>query len=247
MNPMQYDEYSISIDLGTSSCKLCALDLRGNIVGSSSAVYRTHSLQSGWAEQDPETWLVAIIEAFTQLGQQVDLRRATCITLTSAAHIGVLLDATGHPVRNSLLWSDQRSRLESESLQREYGPYIFSRTCNEVSTSWTLPHLVWVREHEPRTWQQVHRLGLSKDYILYWLTGEWRTDPATALSAMLYDTTTACWSDQLCKVAGVDIMSLPEIFPASAAVGQLVQPAAGLLGLTGGVPVIGRWYSYHKG
>ena len=48
-------------------------------------------------------------------------------------------------------------------------------------TGFTLPKLLWVREHEPDAWKQVRALLLPKDYVRFRLTGDRATDVADAL------------------------------------------------------------------
>jgi len=84
---MSFDQsykYSISIDLGTSSCKVCAVDVYGRIAGSASEGYPTYSPHSGWAEQDPETWMKSVSAAVAKLRTSVHIEATSSITLTSA-------------------------------------------------------------------------------------------------------------------------------------------------------------------
>jgi len=237
MNEVINGRYSISIDLGTGSCKVCALDERGMIAASAGKVYTTHSPHQGWAEQDPGDWLKAVSGAVSELGAKIELGEVALITLTGAAHIAVLLDGSDRPVRRALLWSDQRSRSEAERLRSECGNFILSHSLNNVTTSWTLPHLVWVREQESEVWKAMRRICLSKDFILLALTGERKTDPATAMSAMLYDAANGCWSERLCALAGIDLSILPEVVPADHIAGTVTALAAKEFGLPEGIPV----------
>jgi xylulokinase len=142
-------------------------------------------------------------------------------------------------VRRALLWNDQRSSGEVADLERDYGAEILRRTYQAVSTSWTLPHLLWVRRHEPEIWARTRGVLLSKDYLAAWLTGEAATDPAAALSSQLYDATTGSWCPTLCAMVGLTTEALPPVLPATTPVGHgLTAEAAEVLGLTRGTPVI---------
>ena len=67
----------------------------------------------------------------------------------------MLLDAGGNPLRNAILWYDQRSLNEVEELQSQRGEEIFRLSHNSVSPTWTLPQLLWVRRQEPEAWSKV--------------------------------------------------------------------------------------------
>ena len=46
-------EYVIGIDLGTGSCKTVILGKSGDILGLSTANYKSENISSKWKEQDP--------------------------------------------------------------------------------------------------------------------------------------------------------------------------------------------------
>lgn len=230
---------ALGIDLGTSSVKVCLLDERGRIVASTSSQYPTYAPFQQWMEQEPADWLRSTTSAITEIVARFP-RQASCIEsicLTSAAHIGVLLDRENRPVRKALLWSDQRSIEQVRELLANED-MIYAISANKPSTSWTLPHFLWVKEHEPEVWKQVSRICLSKDYLLHWLAGEWATDPATAVSAMLYDRNNQTWSTRLLEYLDLDAMQLPPIFGACEQVGSLRSERASQLGLRAGIPIV---------
>ena len=159
--------YVLGIDLGTSSCKVCAVDASGRHLGARSAGYPTLTPRAGWAEQDPKHWVPAVTEATRRLLSEgpAPSDQVGGICLSSAAHIPVLLDTRGNPLRNAILWYDQRSLNEVEELKAERGEEIFRLSHNSVSPTWTLPQLLWVRRQEPEVWSSVRRVALSKDYL----------------------------------------------------------------------------------
>ena len=160
------------------------------------------------------------------------------ISLSSAAHIAVLLDADGRPLRNAILWYDQRSHHEVDELRSSQGDEIFRLSNNSISPTWTLPQLLWVRRQERDLWPKIHRVLLSKDYLSNWLTGQLTTDPATALSSMLFDAQAGDWSERLLEPLGLAPEVLPRVLPSTSPVGSLTATAAQQLGLPAGVPVI---------
>lgn len=232
--------YVLGMDLGTSSCKVCAVDAGGRHLGARSAGYPTLTPRAGWAEQDPLHWVPAAIEATRRLLSEgpVPPDRVGGVCLSSAAHIPVLLDAGGNSLRNAILWYDQRSLDEVEELKSQRGEEIFRLSHNSVSPTWTLPQLLWVRRREPEVWSKVRRVALSKDFLSQWLTGRWTTDPATALSSMLFDARGGNWSEPLLEPLGLRAEVLPRVHPSTARVGSLAAAAAEALGVPSGVPVV---------
>ena len=230
----------LGIDLGTSGCKVCALDSSASLIASASAQVRTRSPRPGWTEQDPVEWLDALAAATRRLMSEAGFPpdQVCALALSTAAHIAVLLDARDRPVRRAILWNDLRSHEEARSLAQSHGDDIFRLTCHVPSTTWTLPHLLWVRKHRPKAWRDTTRVMLSKDFLLYRLTGVVATDPATALASLLFDARERCWSPFLCDLVGLDPADLPAVLPPTAVVGALLPEAASALGLPPGIPVV---------
>lgn len=234
------DEFILGMDLGTSSCKVCAVDLAGRKIAEQSAEYPTFVPLAGWAEQDPQDWMIALSRACRSLLE----RNRDCsgrvkgISLSAAAHIAVLLDDENRPLRKAILWLDQRANAQADRLARDAGPRILELTNNWISATWTLPHLLWIQEREPEVWRRVRHVLLSKDYAGYWLTGNRFTDPSSAVSSLLYDVSRQEWSSTLCAMANLDRDRLPDVLPAHGKIGTLLPAAARELGLEKGIPVI---------
>ena len=230
----------IGLDLGTSSCKACLTDGDGKPLATVNVAYPTHTPKPGWSEQHPADWIDALCHAMDQLYQTCSnqLHRIKAIGLTSAAHIGVLLDETDHVIRPAILWNDQRSAVEADILRLSHGAQILARTCQDVSSSWTLSHLAWVKKHEPQHWKNVQQVLLSKDYLAYLLTGRKVTDPATAVSTQLYDVTFNCWSESLCDLLELECPCLPHVESAFAIIGTITRQWAERLHLPHDVVVV---------
>ena len=58
--------YLLGIDLGTSSVKAVAFTVEGGIKGIGVAEYPILTPRLGWAEQDPEQWWRATVDAVRQ-------------------------------------------------------------------------------------------------------------------------------------------------------------------------------------
>lgn len=233
MTNLSCTEYVLGLDLGTSSCKVSAVSMNGQILGSLYQEYRTATPEPGWSEQQPSDWINALAQTCKKLLTHCNLNGhlARGLSVTCAAHILVLLDKSGEVIRPAILWNDQRSTEQAARLSALYGQNIFSIAGNWPSTTWSLPHLLWIKENDPDSWNKIHRILPSKDYVGYRLTGKLITDPATAVSTMLYDISRDCWSRELCDFAHVQVSQLPDIHPIGTEVGTLNLEGARLLGL----------------
>jgi len=227
------------MDVGTSSAKVCAVDSDGRALGLESEGYPTIVPHPAWAEQDPDLWLPALAKACRRLLKRLSIRtdRVKALAITSAAHIGVLLDGSGRPLRPAILWSDQRSQSEARSLADAAGEEIFAIGNNWPTATWTLSHLAWIQRHDPGAWKSTRHVLLSKDYVAFQMTGRMASDPAAAVSALLFDVASGDWSDRLCALAGLSPSTLPEILPIAGEIGTLLPEVAATLGLSPGTRV----------
>lgn len=103
------ERYVLGLDIGTSRCKVCAVDAAGRLARLASSAYPTHSPLPGWAEQDPAHWLDALAAATHRVLFEGSIPAASVagLALSGAAQVGVLVDGDGRPVRPAILWSDQ--------------------------------------------------------------------------------------------------------------------------------------------
>jgi xylulokinase len=227
------------MDVGTSSAKVCALDANGRVLGLECEGYPTHTPQPAWAEQDPCVWLPALGRACGRLIARLGARpeQVQALAITSAAHIGVLLDDADQPIRPAILWHDQRSQADARSLAEEAGAEIFATGNNWPTATWTLSHLAWIRRHDPEAWNRTRHILLSKDYVAFQMTGRMASDPAAAVSALLLDAGTGAWSDRLCALVGISRSMLPELLPIAGEIGPLLSAPAAVLGLAAGTRV----------
>ena len=227
-------KFVLGLDLGSSSCKVCALDTSGRVFGSEAESYETFFPHPSWAEQDPTVWLAALGTASKRLLARLGLagENALGLSVTCAAHIAVLLDAERKVLRNAILWSDQRSTHEAQAIAASMGPEVLRISNNWPTPTWTLAHFAWLQKHEPHVLSRARHVLLSKDYIAFLLTGRFATDPSAAVSAMLMDVRTGDWSRQLCDLVGIDESVLPEILPTAAEIGTVTRWGAEALGIS---------------
>ncbi|MCL4746707.1 MAG: xylulokinase [Burkholderiaceae bacterium] len=233
-------EVMLGIDLGAGSLKALLITPRGDVLGSASEPVATYTPHPGWSEQDPADWWHALCKsvAGALARSKVDPRRIAAVSLTAGAHIQVLEDAQGKVLRPAIMWNDQRSRLEVERLRREADDRILQLGFNRCSTTWTLPQLDWVRNHQPEIARNTRRVYLAKDWLRSRLTGSWETDPIDAQGTLMFDSRRHEWSDELCRLIGWNPDTLAPVVASTAVVGEVNDAAARATGLAAGTPVV---------
>lgn len=232
-------EYTLGIDLGSSGIKLTFLDRTGRCTGPFSAEICSVFPKPGWIEQDPRTWYEVFCALFAQACQSSGIRpeEVCAVAVDAATHTTVLLDENLDPVRNAILWNDQRSASVAAECQKQAGEYILEKTYNAPSAMWSLCQMLWVRRHEPECWQRVRRILFAKDYLRLCLGGDYVTDYIDAEGSLLLDMQTHRWDARLCGMLGKDDLVLPEILEPTDRAGAISRSCAEKTGMREGVPI----------
>lgn len=233
------DPLLLGIDLGAGSLKTTVITRAGKVVGVASRGVETLSPRPGFSEQEPEGWRRAMIGALADLWQSgVDARRIAAVSVSAGAHTHVLEDQAGRVLRPAMMWNDQRAGDQVARLLASPGARILALSGNRVSATWTLPQLLWLREHEPDVHRRIRRVRPAKDWLRRQLDESDVTDLTDAWGLMLADASGGGWSQELCGLAGIEINHLPDITGSTAPTGQVTAAAARQTGLCAGTPVI---------
>ena len=165
-----------------------------------------------WAEQRPENWWDAAVDAVrgALAAAGISGRDVKCIGLSGQMHGLVILDEAGRVIRPSLIWCDQRSQAQVDFVHAKLGRETVLRyTANPVLTGFTLPKLLWVRDHEPENFARVRKVLLPKDYVRFRLTGEFATEVSDASGTAMFDVVNRRWSFEMMDGLGLDRAILP--------------------------------------
>ena len=230
--------YYIGIDLGTSAVKLLLMDGGGEIVKQTSREYPLYFPHSGWSEQNPEYWFIAVCGGIKELTADYadDVKG---ISFGGQMHGLVMLDENDDVIRPAILWNDGRSAKECDYLNNVIGKSNLSAyTANIAFAGFTAPKILWVRENEPENFKKIRKIMLPKDYIAYKLTGVHSTDYSDASGMLLLDVKNKCWSNEMLSICGIDESAMPRLYESYDVTGTLKPEIAEQLGLNGDTKVI---------
>ncbi len=235
--------YWLGIDVGTGGSRALLIDELGAVKHAHTVAHREMTMERPlWAEQDPDDWWTASAQAIQGVlhGAQIDGSRIKGIGLSGQMHGSVLLDADGRVIRPALIWCDQRSQSQVDAINAKVGrENVLAYTANPVLTGFTLPKLLWVRDHEPANHERVRHLLLPKDYLRYKLTGEFASEVSDASGTALFDVVKRCWSKEMASLLGLDASILPRVYESAEVAGVISPEAAQATGLKAGTPVVG--------
>lgn len=226
----------LGIDIGTSAIKVVCSDGLA-ILASATSGLSTSSPRQGWSEQNPDIWWTAVCNAVQQLGQTVALSDVKAVGLSGQMHGAVLLDKAQTVLRPAILWNDSRSTQQCQHLRAAL-PDIGETAGVLPLPGFTAPKIMWLAQHEPRTYARIAHILLPKDYVGLCLHGQLATDMSDAAGTLWLDQRARGWSDPIAQATGVAPDWLPPLYNGHDIVGQVTPAAADQTGLRAGTPVV---------
>jgi xylulokinase len=124
-------------------------------------------------------------------------------------------------IRPAILWNDQRTGAECAEIEERVGfDRLVELTGNRALTGFTAPKLLWLRTHEPESYDRIAHVLLPKDYVRLRLTGERAIDVADASGTLLLDVAHRRWSDEVVDALELDASWLPRVLESPEVSGQ---------------------------
>jgi xylulokinase len=231
----------LGIDVGTSGVKAILVGPEGTVVAARTAPLSLDTLRPGWAEQDPEAWWVASQAAIEGVLTQQLAARVAAVGISGQMHSSVFLDRAGTVIRPALLWCDGRTTSECREIVERAGgeDRLRAWVCNPALEGFTLPKVLWLRNHEPAAFGRLATVLLAKDFVRLRLTGSVATEPSDASGTLMFDPAGMRWSREIMEAVGLPPSLLPDVGGSSEVLGRVTAQAAKVTGLAAGTPVVG--------
>ncbi len=230
------------IDLGTTGCRTGIFNEKGEQLSQAYQEYRSIYLSPGWIEHDPATWLKAVQKTVREamISLNIDLKNLCAISVTSQRSTFIPVDKKGKHLDNAILWQDKRAIEEARHLINSYGlEKIYNITGLRVDPYFALPKILWLKKNKEEVYKKAFKFLPVQDFIIYFLTGLFKTDWTQASRTLLFNIDQFKWEEELIDDVGIEFDKLPEVVPPGSIIGKLKHSAAVILGLPEGIPVIG--------
>lgn len=231
-------EVVIGLDVGTTATKAVAFGLGSTWRTTVVREYPLLQPAPGQQVQDPGTLVAAVLAALTDVVSQVRGAHVVAVSVSSAMHGLVGLDADLRPLTPLLTWADARATDEARGLRDSGQATELHRTSGTpVHPMSPLAKLLWFARHEPELSSRVRTWAGLKDLVLLALTGTLATELSSASGTGLLDLSTRAWNPSALALAGVRDDQLPPVLPTTAALGLSASVAA-RTGLATATPVV---------
>jgi len=236
----------LGIDIGSSSVKACIFDASTGMVADT-ATYPPAEMEilspaPGFAEQHPDSWYNNIKEALRIIESRSKsiISHVEAIGIAYQMHGLVIVDKSGKPLRNAIIWCDSRAvNIGAKAFNTMGQGFCLSHLLNSPG-NFTASKLKWVQDNEPEIYERIYKIMLPGDYIAYRLTGEICTTETGLSEGIFWDFTRNEISKELLENYRIDVGLLAQTKPVFSVQGRVTNDAAMELGLKAGIPVTYR-------
>ncbi|HWK04300.1 MAG TPA: gluconokinase [Puia sp.] len=187
-------KYYMGVDIGTTSVKVVAFSVEGEIVGRQQASYPMQHPEPDRSELDPEEIIRAVCGCINRAAAELLPSVPALISFSSAMHSFLAVDVSGHPLTACMIWADNRAGAIAEQLRDSArGMALYQATGVPIHAMTPLCKLLWLRSAEPEIFRKADKFMGIKEYIFYKLFGELVVDTSIASATGMLDIRTLEW------------------------------------------------------
>jgi len=225
----------MSIDIGTTGCKVIAFAVEGEIIASAYREYPLRHPKPGWMELDSnEVWekVASAIREVTAATKK-DPVKALAVCSQGEAVTPVLQNGT--VLHSAITTFDSRTAgLEKKWVDRFGREDILRITGIPPGHITTPPKLLWLKENEPDVYSKAWKFLFYEDFAYFKLGLDPATDLSLAGRSMMLDIEKGDWSEEVLSEIDFDKERLARVLPSGREVGRIGKKAAMELGLPEG-------------
>ena len=234
-------DFIMSIDQGTTGSRVFCFDTSGNVISSAYKEFTQHFPKPGWVEHDAEEIWSGVQELIGEALQKGKLNGKDCqaIGITNQRETVVVWDhSTGKPIHNAIVWQCRRTSSVCQGLKgKGYETTIRKKTGLVIDAYFSGTKIAWILDNVNGARSRAEKgelyAGTIDCWLLYKLTGEFKTEYTNASRTLLYNIEEKKWDDDLCRLIEVPKKMLPEVHPSRADFGK----TRGIQALPDGIPV----------
>ncbi len=230
----------LGIDIGTSACKLAVFGADGTLYEHVVENYPIHHPHPGYVEQDPADWWQSVCLGLKALWEQgADPASIAAVGIDGQGWSAIPLDRDGNVLARTPIWMDTRAERVCREWEARIGAErLFAVSGNPFSPGYTLPKVLFWKEHIPALFTRIRHILQSNSYIAYRLTGAISQDLSMCYGWQNFNIRTLRYDDALTAELGIPKHLLIDPVACDTVVGRVHWQAARDCGLLEGTPVV---------
>ena len=229
----------IGIDSSTTATKAIGWTRNGSVAGTGRCSIPLSNPGPNLYEQNPDDWWSSAKTAIQQLIKQVSPERIAALSISNQRETFVPLDKNAKPVRQAIVWLDQRCGNEVKWLSDKVGAENLHRISGKPPDMAPVAYrIAWMLRSEPELFKRTKMFADVHSYLARRLTGEFQTSWASADPLGLFDMQKKIWSPEILQALELSPSQLPKLAAPCSIIGEVNPEAAPQTGLPAGTVVV---------
>jgi len=217
------DKYILGIDQSTAGTKALLFDSIGSLVCRYDIPHCQIIDDKGWVEHNLEEIYRNTIEVVRQIitASGIDKSQIVAIGISNQRETAAVWDrATGKPIYNAIVWQCPRGESICKRIAGSgWSEKIKTVTGLNLSPYFSAAKIAWILENINVGNNQLCA-GTIDSWLIYKLTGNFKTDYSNASRTQLFDLKALEWNTEVCEIFGIDSSFLPEVCDSDACFGH---------------------------
>ncbi|MDR1785510.1 MAG: FGGY-family carbohydrate kinase [Spirochaetaceae bacterium] len=236
----------LTFDMGTQSARAVLVNPQGDILFKVQKIYEPPyvSRAPGWAEQRAEFYWESILELSRRLkAESGDAWGAvTAVTCTTIRDTCVCLDRDLKPLREIILWIDDRPLDNLPPLPAAVQAALkLAMVSDKLDLQRRKSHCNWIALNQRDLWERTCKYVMFSTWLNYKFTGNLADSDAGVIGHVPYDNKLRSWmkkNDFRRMVFDLSDDKLFDIVPPGTVIGPVTPAAAEETGIPAGVPFV---------
>jgi len=234
-------QFILSIDIGTSACKVAIFDRKGIVIASVNEGYPVYYPKPGYIEQKPDEWWEATCKGIKKVLEKGNVTpdQIVGVGVDGQSWSAIAIDKEGKVLFNNPIWMDTRANDICIRLNQEIGAdQIFSVAGNPLQPSYSTAKIRWYQESYPEQYKKIDKILQSNSYIVYKMTNMASQEKSQGYGLHCFHLQKGIWDKEMASSLGIPMSFLPDIYDCHDVVGGVSDECARQTGLLAGTPVV---------
>jgi len=204
----------LGIDVGSSSCKAVAFDIKGNILAKSILDYWPDT-NGIFSEMDADIFWKSVIKVVGDVSKKLKKDEIEALSISSQGETFICVDKAGNCVCPAIMNSDNRAKGEVDLLNKIFNKEkIYRISGAPLHPMFPLAKILWLKKNKPDIYERTKYFLSAGDYILYKMGFGTISDYSLSSRTQLFDVNKRSWSDEILENVGFDKKKLPDTYQA---------------------------------
>lgn len=239
----------LAIDNGTQSVRALLFDRSGNLLAKGKREIEPYfSEHPGWAEQDPEVYWEAMVDACAELWmnmEQLGVSKSSisAVSVTTQRGTMVNLDEDGKPLRPAITWLDQRNTESLGNLPKLHDlAFKLAGAKDLIERYQQRAQYLWIASHQPDMWSKTDKYLNLSGFLNFRLSGEYVDSLASQVAYLPFDYKNLKWAPEsdwrYRLLPGFSSDLFPKLFRPATVMARITEQASEATGIPSDIPLV---------